>query len=130
MILYHYFWWQVFVVVYKNSNVATYVPQTPTTSADPLSVIYTYTLIIFDVDFISFLKKAFHYVLMTTFNCHTEGSILIKKKNLSTSYKLINSGIRVTYRHITELENDLLICSTDDLGSIEVFHLRHWMWLD
>ena len=94
-------------MVYENSNVATYVPQTPTTSADPLSVIYTYTLIIFDVDFISFLKKAFHYVLMTTFNCHTEGSILIKEKNLSTSYKLINSGIRVTYRHITELENDL-----------------------
>ena len=107
VILYHYFWWQVFVVVYDKSNVATFVPQTPTTSADPLPVIYTYTLIIFDVDFISFLKKAFHYVLMTTFNCHTEGSILIKEKNLSTSYKLINSGIRVTYRHITELENDL-----------------------
>ena len=86
MILYHYFWWQVFVVVYKNSNVATYVPQTPTTSADPLSVIYTYTLIIFDVDFISFLKKAFHYVLMTTFNCHTEGSILIKENKFK--YKL------------------------------------------
>ena len=80
VILYHYFWWQVFGVVYENSNVATYVPQILTSSADPLSVIYTYTLIIFDVDFISFLKKAFHYVLMTTFNCHTEGSILIKEK--------------------------------------------------